>query len=133
MLKQHKNVEQKQNQTSYLQDKSARTTKETQLQLNRGNEERILLFYLSSSRIRKMQDFLLKTQEELAQNPCFKTISLQVSRVLMQHKKAANMQPQPWTLIIIFQDKTLGLKYPQTYQEQKKKIAQINKWKMSKT
>lgn len=33
------------------------------------------------------------------------------------------MQPQPWTMIIIFQDKTSGLKNPATKQDQKKKIA----------
>lgn len=45
-------------------------------------------------------------------------------------EKAANMLPQPWTTIIIFQDKTSGLRKPPTKHD--KKLAQINEWKMNK-
>lgn len=53
----------------------------------------------------------------------------------MEREKAANMQPQPWIMIIIFQDKTSGLKSPTTKQDKKKKKkgAQINEWEMNKT
>lgn len=47
----------------------------------------------------------------------------------MQHEKAANTYPQPWNTIIIFQDKSSGLRKPTTKQDQKK-FAQINERKV---